>query len=45
LRLLAEKKLKAAWLVTHRFQPEEAQLAFTTAADRLDGVLKATFIF
>jgi L-iditol 2-dehydrogenase len=45
LRLLAEKNLKAAWLVTHRFQPEEAQSAFATAADRLDGVLKATFIF
>ena len=45
LNLLAEKKLKADWLLTHRFTPEEAQLAFTTASDRLDGVLKAAFIF
>ncbi|MDD8020696.1 MAG: alcohol dehydrogenase catalytic domain-containing protein [Acidobacteriota bacterium] len=45
IHLLAEKRIEASWLLTHRFSPEEAQSAFTTAADRLDGVLKAAIIF
>jgi L-iditol 2-dehydrogenase len=45
LELISQKKINIAWLLTHRFKPEQAQEAFTTAADRLDGVLKAAFIF
>ncbi|MGQ9801959.1 MAG: zinc-dependent alcohol dehydrogenase [Candidatus Saccharicenans sp.] len=44
LELIKNKQIKVGWLLTHRFQLEEAQQAFTTAADRLDGVLKAAFV-
>lgn len=45
LELIKKKEIDVAWLLTHRFRPEEAQKAFTTAADRLDGVLKGAFVF
>jgi len=45
LRMIKNREVEVAWLLTHRFRPEEAQRAFSTAADRLDGVLKAAFIF
>ncbi|MCR4396034.1 MAG: alcohol dehydrogenase catalytic domain-containing protein [Candidatus Saccharicenans sp.] len=44
LELIKNKKIEVSWLLSHRFRLEEAQLAFTTAADRLDGVLKAAFV-
>jgi L-iditol 2-dehydrogenase len=43
LELIQKKEIQVAWLLTHRFKLEQAQEAFTTAADRLDGVLKAAF--
>jgi L-iditol 2-dehydrogenase len=45
LELIQQKKIHVAWLLTHRFRLEDAPQAFTTAADRLDGVLKAAFVF
>jgi L-iditol 2-dehydrogenase len=45
LKLIQQKKIDVSWLLTHRFKLEDAQQAFTTAADRLDGVLKAAFVF
>lgn len=45
LELIQKREVEVGWLLTHRFRPEEAQQAFSTAADRLDGVLKAAFIF
>lgn len=44
LELIKDKKIEVSWLLTHRFKLEEAQQAFNTAADRLDGVLKAAFV-
>ncbi len=45
LSLIADRTIDPAWLVTHTFALEEAQKAFTTAADRTDGVLKAAIKF
>ena len=45
LKAILEKQLDVSWLITHRFSLDEGQQAFTTAADRLDGVLKAAFVF
>ncbi len=45
LEMIKNREVEVGWLLTHRFPPEEAQQAFTTAADRLDGVLKAAFVF
>jgi len=45
LELIQKKQINVSWLLTHRFPLEEAQQAFTTAADRLDGVLKAAIVF
>jgi L-iditol 2-dehydrogenase len=45
LLLVEARHIEVAWLATHAFKLEEAQRAFTTAADRLDGVLKASIIF
>ncbi len=45
LDLIAGRRLDVAWLATHTFAPSEGLKAFTTAADRLDGVLKAAFKF
>ena len=45
LDLIARRRLDVAWLSTHAFPPAEAPKAFTTAADRLDGVLKASIVF
>jgi L-iditol 2-dehydrogenase len=45
LDLVADREIDIAWLATHCFTPEDAQLAFTVAADRLDGVLKASIVF
>lgn len=45
LEMIKKKELEVAWLLTHRFTPDQAQQAFQTAAGRLDGVLKAAFIF
>jgi L-iditol 2-dehydrogenase len=45
LDLVADREIDLAWLGTHAFKPEDAQLAFTVAADRLDGVLKASIVF
>jgi L-iditol 2-dehydrogenase len=45
LELIAHGRLDVAWLATHAFPPAEAQRAFATAADRLDGVLKAALVF
>lgn len=45
LELIQQKKIHVSWLLTHQFKLEQAQEAFTTAADRLDGVLKTAFVF
>ncbi len=45
LQMIKNREVEVAWLLSHRFRPEEAQQAFITAADRLDGVLKAAIIF
>lgn len=45
LDLIARRRLDVAWLATHAFRPADAEKAFTTVADRLDGVLKAYFVF
>jgi len=45
LGLVADREIDLAWLGTHAFKPEDAQLAFTVAADRLNGVLKASIVF
>jgi len=41
ISLIAGGTIDPAWLATHTFALDEAQKAFTTAADRTDGVLKA----
>ena len=45
LGLVANRHLGVSWLATHAFKLEDVQKAFTTAADRLDGVLKASIVF
>lgn len=45
LLLVETKHLDVAWLDTHRFKIEDAAKAFATAADRTDGVLKASIVF
>lgn len=45
LLLIETKHLDVAWLATHAFQLNDAVRAFTTAADRTDGVLKASIVF
>jgi L-iditol 2-dehydrogenase len=45
LLLIETKHIEVAWLATHEFKIDEAARAFATAADRLDGVLKASFRF
>lgn len=45
ISLIAAKTIDPAWLATHSFTLEEAQKAFTVAADRTDGVLKAVINF
>lgn len=45
LLLIEAKHLEVAWLATHAFKIEEAGAAFATAADRTDGVLKASIVF
>lgn len=45
LLLIEAKHLDVAWLSTHTFKIEEADKAFATAADRTDGVLKASIVF
>jgi|YelNatPaOPRAMG01_1025707.scaffolds.fasta_scaffold13409_4 L-iditol 2-dehydrogenase len=44
LQMIEQKEIEVSWLLTHRFQLEEAQNAFSTAADRLDGALKVAFV-
>lgn len=45
LDLIAGRTLAVAWLATHSFLLADAQQAFTVAADRTDGVLKAAIRF
>jgi L-iditol 2-dehydrogenase len=45
LLLVETKHLEVAWLATHGFKIEDAAKAFATAADRTDGVLKASIVF
>jgi L-iditol 2-dehydrogenase len=45
LNLISSRHLDVAWLATHPFRVDDAQRAFETAADRLDGVLKASIVF
>ncbi|MBN1940248.1 MAG: alcohol dehydrogenase catalytic domain-containing protein [Candidatus Aminicenantes bacterium] len=45
LLLVEAKHLDIAWLATHAFKIEETGKAFATAADRTDGVLKASIVF
>jgi len=45
LLLVEAKHLDIAWLATHNFKIEDAAKAFATAADRTDGVLKASIVF
>ena len=45
LELISSRRIDVAWLSTHPFAPVQAGRAFATAADRLDGVLKASFVF
>jgi L-iditol 2-dehydrogenase len=45
LDLIAGHRLEVAWLATHAYPPDRAQEAFVTAADRRDGVLKASLVF
>ena len=45
LLLIETGHLDVAWLATHTFKIEEADRAFATAADRTDGVLKASIVF
>jgi len=45
LLLIEAKHLDVAWLATHKFKIEDADKAFATAADRTDGVLKASIVF
>ncbi|MBC7364097.1 MAG: alcohol dehydrogenase catalytic domain-containing protein [Candidatus Aminicenantes bacterium] len=44
LRLIEQKEIEVGWLLTHRFKLDEAQTAFTTASDRLDGAFKVAFV-
>jgi L-iditol 2-dehydrogenase len=45
LLLIAHKHVDVAWLDTHPFKINDAARAFATAADRTDGVLKASIVF
>jgi L-iditol 2-dehydrogenase len=45
LTLIQAGHLDVAWLATHSFKIEDAAQAFATAADRTDGVLKASIVF
>ena len=45
LLLIESKHIDLAWLASHTFSIDEAPRAFATAADRLDGVLKASIRF
>jgi len=45
LMLVQAKHLDIDWLATHSFKIEEAEKAFATAADRIDGVLKSSIVF
>ncbi len=45
LLLVESKHLDVAWLATHNFKIGDAAKAFATAADRTDGVLKASIVF
>ena len=45
LLLVEAKHLDVAWLATHNFKIGDAAKAFATAADRTDGVLKASIVF
>ncbi len=45
LRLIESRHIDVAWLASHAFSIDEAPRAFATAADRLDGVLKAFIRF
>jgi len=45
LGLIEAKIIDVAWLASHAFPLAEPERAFTTAADRLDGVLKASIVF
>jgi L-iditol 2-dehydrogenase len=45
LLLVETKHLDVAWMATHFFKIEETAKAFATAADRTDGVLKASIVF
>ncbi len=45
LLLIEAKHLDVAWIATHMFKIEDAGKAFATAADRTDGVLKASIVF
>ncbi len=45
LLLIEAKHVDVAWLSTHTFRIEETDKAFATAADRTDGVLKASIVF
>jgi len=45
LLLIEAGHLDVAWLATHTFKIEDTGKAFATAADRTDGVLKASIVF
>ena len=45
LLLIETKHVDVAWLATHAFALADAARAFATAADRTDGVLKASIVF
>jgi L-iditol 2-dehydrogenase len=45
LLLIEAKHIDVAWLATHEFPLREAHEAFATAAERKDGVLKASLVF
>jgi threonine dehydrogenase-like Zn-dependent dehydrogenase len=45
LTLIQAGHLNVGWLATHSFKIDAAAEAFATAADRTDGVLKASIVF
>jgi L-iditol 2-dehydrogenase len=45
LTLIQAGHLNVGWLATHSFKIDDAAQAFATAADRTDGVLKASIVF
>jgi L-iditol 2-dehydrogenase len=45
LTLIESRHLDVAWLATHAFKIDDAAKAFAAAADRTDGVLKASIVF